>query len=264
MDIASSFRGPGDLFPTGEEAADAASGHTLLVAWDMGATAADRFTTYTSGQHDSYLHSAAAFARDSRATIYLRPWAEMNGDWQLFQPTADGKKVAGGTPTEFVAAWQHVVTLFRADGASNVRFVFNPTADTYAGTTPVASIFPGAGYVDVQGLDGYNWGADGPGGWRSFDTIFGGQYQNLTALAPGLPVWICEVGSKEPLESDGGAADPSHSKSDWYAAAMRSTTFPAVRALSMFDVRKERDWRAASSPLSLQMISTSMRAAAGR
>ena len=72
------------------------------------------------------------------------------------------------------------------------------------------------------------------------------------------------MGSKEPLESDGGAIDPSHSKSDWYAAALSSTAFPAVRALTMFDVRKERDWRAASSPPSLQVVAASMRAAAGR
>jgi len=30
---------------------------------------------------------------------------------------------------------------------------FNPTTDTYAGTTPVTSIWPGAAYVDVLGLD---------------------------------------------------------------------------------------------------------------
>ena len=264
VSIASSFRGPGDLFPTGEEVTDAASGHTLLVSWDMGSTSGDRFTTYTSGGHDAYLRSAAVFARDSNKTIYLRPWAEMNGDWQPFQPTADGSRVAGGTPAEFVAAWRHVVDVFRAVGANNVGWVFNPTADTYAETTPVGSIFPGAGYVDVLGLDGYNWGIGGPGGWRSFETIFAGQYRNLTALATTLPVWVCEVGSKEPTESDGAPVDTSHTKSAWYSAALASTAFPAVQAFVLFDVRKERDWRVASSSRSLRVVSTAVVAAAGR
>src|SRR5690242_1851985 len=38
--IASSFRGWGDLFPDAVQQEQAAAGHTLLVAWDLGDTAA--------------------------------------------------------------------------------------------------------------------------------------------------------------------------------------------------------------------------------
>ena len=110
----------------------------------------------------------------------------------------------------------------------------------------------------------YNWGVGGPGGWRSFETMFAGQYRNLTTLAATLPVWVCEVGSKEPTESDGAPVDTSHTKSAWYSAALASTVFPAVQAFVLFDVRKERDWRVASSPSSLRVVSVAVRAAAGR
>ena len=155
----------------------------------------------------------------------------MNGDWTAFQPTADGSRPAGGTPAEFVAAWRHVVTLFRNNGATNVKWVFNPTTDTYAETTDVRTIFPGSNYVDLLGLDGYNWGTGGVFSWRSFADVYTSQYQRLVSLAPSTPVWVCEFASKEPLESDGSPVDPSHSKAAWYVDALSSTAFPAISAL---------------------------------
>ncbi len=79
-----------------------------------------------------------------RRHVYVRPWPEMNGDWQTFQPTADGSRPHGGTYAEFRQAWRHVVTYLRTAGATNLRWVFNPTADTYAETTPVQAIWPGS------------------------------------------------------------------------------------------------------------------------
>lgn len=243
--IASSFRGWGDLFPDAVQRQQATSGHTLLIAWDLGATSATRFTTFTRGDHDAYLAQEAATARSFGAPVYIRPWAEMNADWVPFQPTADGARPAGGTYAQFVAAWRYVVTFFRSHGATNVRWVFNPTTDTYAETTPVWSIWPGAAYVDVLGLDGYNWGTGGVLRWRSFQDVYAAQYRRLTALAPTLPVWVCEFGSKAPNESDGAPLQPGYSKATWYQLMLNwvSSSATHVQALVMFNVRKERDWR---------------------
>jgi mannan endo-1,4-beta-mannosidase len=182
-----------------------------------------------------------------------------------FQPTASGTAVAGGTYAQFVRAWRYVVTFFRAHGATNVRWVFNPTTDTYAETTPVARIWPGARYVDVLGLDGYNWGTGGVLRWRSFADIYRTQYQRLIALAPSLPVWVCEFGSKAASENDGADADPRHSNSVWLSG-MFSWLGGAthVRALVMFNVRKERDWRIQASPTALQVMRSEARTSAPR
>ncbi|HEV7204966.1 MAG TPA: glycosyl hydrolase [Jatrophihabitans sp.] len=254
--VASSFRGWGDLFPDATQQVDSASGHTLLVAWDLGATADTRFRTFTGHAHDDYLAQEAATAAAYGKPLYIRPWAEMNGDWSAFQPTPAGDRPAGGTYAEFVAAWRYVVTFFRTHGATNVRWVFNPTTDTYAGTTPVTSIWPGAGYVDVLGLDGYNWGTGGVFTWRGFGNIYATQYARLTALAPTLPVWVCETGSKEPTEADGAPIDPAHSKAAWYRDMVGWLAGTHVRAVVMFDVRKERDWRIASDPAALTYLSS--------
>jgi beta-mannanase len=217
----------------------------VLLSWDMGPT---RFSEWTAGDHNDYLDQIAAAARAYPYPVYVRPWPEMNGDWQSFQPTADGSRVHGGTYGEFRRAWRYVVTYLRDRGADNLRWVFNPDASTYAGTTPIARIWPGADYVDVLGLDGYNWGRDsGWGRWQSFSAIFGRQYTNLTALAAGLPVWICEVSSKEPQVADGAPVDAAHSKGGWVRAMFDYEGMPRLRAVVWFDALKERDWRTASS-----------------
>ena len=100
------------------------------------------------------------------------------------------------TPSEFVAAWRHYVDVFRAAGASNVRFVLILVSDTYASGL-VSQFYPGDSYVDWVGADGYNY--DQCGGnrlaWRSFATIFAGL--NTFGIAHAKPVVIAEWASVE-------------------------------------------------------------------
>ncbi len=135
-----------------------------------------------------------------------------------------------------------------------------PAADTYAETTKVSTIWPGTRYVDVLGIDGFNWGRDSSWGrWRSFRQVFQPMYDQLTGLDPRLPVWICEFSSKEPRRRDGSSTDRRHDKGTWIKQAFRTTTMPRVRALVWFDIRKERDWRAASSRSSLRALRKALR-----
>ena len=253
LGVASIFRGATEVFPTQADVSLTAGGRRrLLVSWHLDT---DRFSAWASGQHDAELDRTAAAVRDYGRPLYIRPWAEMNADWVDFQPTADGAKAKGGTPAEFIAAWRHVVERFRAVGATNARWVFNPTADTYLETTPVASIWPGAAYVDVLGLDGYNWGTGGALRWRSFTDVFATQYRRLTTLAPKLPVWICETSSADPSSTAQTAtvtAPIGQSKGIWWREAMASTSMPKVTTVVLFSALKERDWRIDSSAEALQ------------
>lgn len=239
--------GEGSVFPGSVELGFADGGRRdVLVAWDMGPT---RFTEWTAGVHDAYLDRIAAAAREYPYDLYVRPWPEMNGDWAAYQPTIAGNRPHGGTYREFKLAWRYVVTYLRSAGADNLKWVFNVDASTYAGTTPVEKIWPGRRYVDVLGLDGFNWGQDaGWGRWRSFGTIFAKQYRRITALHPTAPVWICEVGSKEPLVDDGAPVDTGHSKASWMRSALNYEGMPRLAAVVWFNMRKERDWRLDSSP----------------
>jgi mannan endo-1,4-beta-mannosidase len=255
--VASIFRGYGATFPSaGDVALTDAGQRSLLVAWYL--NEGGNFSSYTSGSQNTYLDQEAATAKAYGRPVYIRPWAEMNGDWQDFQPTPSGTKVHGGTPAQFIAAWRYVVNRFRADGATNVRWVFNPTAD-YTALPAVNTIWPGAGYVDVLGLDGYNFGTGGGSHWMSFRDVFTTQYNRLVALDPAAPVWICEFASKEPLLNDGAPVDPSHSKAQWYTAALAGTAFPHVTTLVFFDENKERAWKLNSSAATLTAVRNGLR-----
>ncbi|HEX5088154.1 MAG TPA: glycosyl hydrolase [Nocardioides sp.] len=245
LEVASYFYGFGDVFPGATELGFSDGGRRdVLLSWDMGAT---RFRQWARGRYDPYLRQIAAAAKAYPYPVYVRPWPEMNGDWQDFQPTRTGHRKHGGTYREFIAAWRHVVSYTRKHGARNIRWVFNPTADTYPQTTRVSRIWPGRKYVDVLGLDGYNWGDSGHGGWRSFRQIFHTQYHRLTRLDPHAPVWVCEFGSKEPLVDDGAPVDRGHSKASWLTDALSVPGMPRVEALVYFQADKERDWRVNSS-----------------
>ena len=245
LGIASVFRGPGDVWP-GPEDAKLALGRTLLVSWHLDDQS---YGYWASDAARPYLVVVARQVKAYGKPVAIRPWAEMNGDWMPRQPTSSP---TDGYPTgylAFVAAWRAVVNIFRAEGVTNVRWVFNPTTDTYAETTDVRLIWPGRDYVDVLGLDGYNWGTGGIYVWRSFEDVYATQYARLTALAPDLPLWVCEIGCADPLSSLNTVTAPSgQSKASWWRdMAATAGTMSTLRAVVLFDIAKERDWRAASS-----------------
>jgi mannan endo-1,4-beta-mannosidase len=72
---------------------------------------------------------------------------EMNAPWYSW-----GYKNVKATT--FVAAWRHIVTLFRAEGADNVTWLWTINRDTQ-GTGPIAQWWPGKAYVTWVGIDGY-------------------------------------------------------------------------------------------------------------
>ena len=168
------------------------------------------FRSVIEGKHDEYFERIALSMQKHPGEIYVRPWAEMNAPWSPYKPDSDSSRA--GTREEFKEAWRHLVKFFRTRGINNLRFVFSPDATEDADTVAVASVWPGTEYVDVLGIDGYNWGDGGPLGkssWREFDAIFADMYQRLSALTPTAPVWICEFGSKEPKRDDGTPESPA-------------------------------------------------------
>jgi hypothetical protein len=57
-------------------------------------------------------------------------------------------------PATFVAAWRHIVTLFRDQGATNVVWLWQVNSAS-AQTGPVRDWWPGAQYVTWVGVSGY-------------------------------------------------------------------------------------------------------------
>jgi len=140
--------------------------------------------------------------------------------------------------------WQHVVTIFRQQGATNVRWVWSPNAISEFSTfSPFDQNYPGDEYVDWVGIDGYNFGTAYGSGWRTITEIFGTSYDALTAMTT-KPIMIAEVGASE----QGG------NKAAWIQQGLLTEIpqrLPRVRALVWFDVKRDIDYRVNSSLASL-------------
>jgi hypothetical protein len=129
-----------DVVPTLKS--DRALKATAMFTWTSVATLT--LAQLAAGRADRYLVRSAQAIRAYRGTVYIRFDQEMNGNW--FSWSSD--------PTDFVAAWRHIWTVFHAVGASNVRWIWGPDLVTYEpiGTwESVAAYWPGARYVDIVG-----------------------------------------------------------------------------------------------------------------
>ncbi len=193
-----------------------------------------------AGAHDLYIARAAREAAAFGRPLLLRLAHEMNGSWSSW-----GEGVNGNTPAAYVAMWRHVVAIFRAAGATNVRWVWSPnvlgpsSSLASAAVAPFQPFYPGDRWVDFVGLDGYNWGALRGAGWHGFASLFGSSYDALVRLAD-KPVMIAETAS----------AEAGGSKAAWIRSipSVLRKRMPRVRALIWFDRAKETDWQVASSP----------------
>jgi hypothetical protein len=135
-----------------------------------------------------------------------------------------------GTAEEYVAAWRHIVDVFRQRGATNVAFVYVQTAASFRSGSPLDdSLYPGDNYIDWVAADGYNFFAC-PGkkaGWTPFKQIFNAFY--TWGKAKGKPMMIAELGVSE---------DPNNPdrKADWYRQAEQQVQqFPDIRAVVYYN-----------------------------
>ena len=210
-----------------------ATGQTPMASWEPGN---QRLADIAAGDYDDYLRKQAALAKAWGSTLMIRFGWEMNGGWYSWGSSQN-------EPWEFVAAWRHIVEVFRAEGANNVEWVWAPNVEA-GGKLPFEPYFPGDAYVDHVALDGYNWGtAPSWGRWQSLADVFKVSYDQITALST-KPVMITETSSSE----QGG------SKADWittgYLRAIPQL-FPRISTVIWFNKVQEDDWRIDSSAASL-------------
>jgi hypothetical protein len=225
--------------PLAELDAVRARGAVPLVTWEpwawggglaQPAYALDRIA---GGDFDAYIAQWGQALASWGHPVQLRFAHEMNGNWY---PWAEG--VNGNQSGDYVQAWRHVHDVLAAAGASNVAWVWSPNVP-YFGSTDLAGLFPGAGYVDVVALDGYNWGTSASwSSWISPQDLFAPGIAQLRTLAPGVPILIAET----------AYAEAGGSKAQWDTDLI-SYLFaqPDVVGFVWFHLQKETDWRINSS-----------------
>jgi hypothetical protein len=100
-----------------------------------------------SGYDDEYLRQYADSVHEYGHAVVIGFGQEMNAPWS-------GWGYTHTSPATFVAAWKHIVTLFRQQGDDNVTWLWTIQVDQ-PGTGPIQSWWPGADYVTWVGIDGY-------------------------------------------------------------------------------------------------------------
>jgi len=232
----------GQPLPTALLAAAEAADCTPQLTWEPWEPGAgEQQPAYTAaeiagGRYDNYVSSWAKQAAAYDRSFQLRFAHEMNGDWY---PWSVGSP--GGSPADYVAAYRRVRGIFDDAGADRVEWVWNPNVIVNGNVDAISQCYPGDDFVDIVGIDGYNFGNQAGHQWIEPAELFGSTLDLVTKLAPDKPVWITEV----------GCADIGGDKARWITDFFTWLASTDIRALVWFEVsgtRGEPDWRLTASP----------------
>jgi len=138
-------------------------GATLLADMDPTSTSC---AAIAAGQQDGYLQSYAQSVKAFGHPVIISFGHEMNGTWYPWGWTHT-------SPAVFIAAWRHVVAVFRQAGADNVTWLWAVNSvNQYEG--PIAEYWPGDSYVTWAAFDAYYYNAT-----DSYSGVFG---DSITAI----------------------------------------------------------------------------------
>jgi len=154
---------------------DAQNGRLSMLSWRIifhrnnpggGCATADAIA---AGKYDAQLRRQAEAAKSVGRDFLVRFNYEMTSNEENTCFTGFAvKSNPAPAGAKYIAAWRHVVDLFRAAGANNVKWVWAPGQGAFAGGI-WRMFYPGDTYVDWIGVDYYNKGdkpkdfASGPG-----------------------------------------------------------------------------------------------------
>jgi mannan endo-1,4-beta-mannosidase len=134
-----------------------------------------------SGQYDGYLKAYADAVRAFHHPVILSFGHEMNGGWYSWGYRHTRAAV-------FVAAWRHIVNLFRAIRVNNVTWLWTVNIiHPEHGVPSPERWWPGSSYVTWVGIDGYYYSSS-----YAFDPLFGPTIAAVRELTRD-PILIAET-----------------------------------------------------------------------
>ena len=170
------YSGWGEHFQTAFAQTVSQRGAVTVLQWDpTDASVAG----IAGGRYDAYLREFADSVRQFGKPVVIGFGHEMNATWYSWGN--------GHTPPgTFVAAWRHIVKLFRGQGADNVTWLWTINADLPS-TGPIRDWWPGGNYVTWVGIDGYYYRPS-----DSFGSVFGKTIAQVRLLTH-KPVLLSET-----------------------------------------------------------------------
>lgn len=141
------------------EAHDLYPGAKLQVGLELPKDNLTELTAVGTGKYDNWIRGMALSYKALNQDIFLRLGYEFDGAWNKYDPTA------------YIAAYRHIVDIFRNEGVTNVAFVWDsytpdqdstdPTQTGYRWNgNPMFAWYPGDSYVDWFGFNEWKNGFD--------------------------------------------------------------------------------------------------------
>jgi hypothetical protein len=161
LDILNTYRRFEQLVGTESDREFLDQGRTLMVSW---ATGDNR--SILAGEHDRLIRAQARAIRKVRAPVLLRM------RWEMDRPNLRATMWSG---EDYVAAWKYVRAIFAAERATNVSWVWCPTAEGFMrGDAP--AFYPGDDQVD----------------WTCVDVYAGNVFQPIGKLMEPFLTWAAQ------------------------------------------------------------------------
>lgn len=178
-----------------------------------------------AGRYDSYLSAYAKAVRAYRHPVILGFGHEMNGYWYSWGYTHT-------SPAAFVAAWRHIVTLFRSLRVQNVTWLWTiNTIQKDGGVPPPGPWWPGNSYITWVGIDGYFTNSS-----SVFASVFGPTIVDVRSLTHD-PILISET-----------SATPVASQPAKIGDLFAGIHLYGLLGFVWFDAVDKVDWRLISTP----------------
>lgn len=189
------------------------------------------------GKYDTYIAYFAEQVKRLSFPVIIRFAHEMNlKKYHWGTPQAE---YGSSSPEIYRKMFGYVTTKF---DKQNVLWAFCPNVDSIPQESwnTASQYYPGDAYIDIFGMDGYNWGTTQThqnngwvSTWRSFDEIFYPLYQQLQQINPKKPIVVFETASV----NQGG------NRRQWIVKALETCRSWNVRAIVWFHVDKEQSWQ---------------------
>lgn len=196
------------------------------------------------GEYDAYFDHIIKDIKAWNKCLIIRFAHEMNLD--KYHWGGNENQFNQNSPEHYIQMFRYVVDYFKKQKVDQVFWAFCPNAESVPNLlwNHSRNYYPGDDYVDILGMDGYNWDITDEGAglvgkkwtqqWLSFEQIFSKIYQELKDLAPGKPIIVFETAS---VDRKGGK------KIVWIKEAIETAKKWGLMGIIWFQISKEEDWR---------------------
>lgn len=203
------------------------------------------FQDIIEGKYDPYIMSIAKTLKNWNKPIVMRFAHEMN--LSRYHWGTSLEEYGPRSPEIYILIFRHVFSIFKNLHIKNVLWAFCPNSESLpnAAWNLAKNYYPGDDYVDLLGMDGYNWNInknlalakkqtwESP--FRSFEQVFEPLYVQLKFIAPKKPIVVFETSTTQ--------RPGAQLKSEWLHHALQTGKNWGLKGIIWFHVKKEEDWR---------------------